>query len=699
MRLRADPITLFLLGATTMAEAGLLGTVVSAVIGAGLAAGLAFGAQLLFGATAPASSPSERQSIVKAPAMARLRSYGTVRIGGGQIFAAAAGLFYYRVVAHSDGRIGGVDEHLINDVIVTVDANGLVTAPSQYASHVRIYWRQGEVNPARYTVLQDAFPEWDADHRGHGIHHSLTLFRQGDSETFSERFPALANTTYKQTFRAAVVWDPRRPAQDRDDEATWAWSPNAALCILDYLRHSTGFAMPWSAIEPEIDAWIAAADACDEDVPLKAGGTEKRYRVSGTYSEDERPADVLARLLSACNGRLWMGPNGGLTISVGVWQEPTVTLDDQAIVSYRLDSAGDATEATNIVTAVYTDPAQGYVETEAAPWIDEAAVTAKGEERSDAKLYFAPSHGQTRRLMKQAAGRMFANWDGAPVWRGTVTTNLLGLQALSERFVRLRIAELDLAITVEIDDLQFVVEEGGIITGVAMQVTQVAASMWAWNAATEEGDPPDVAPVIANQPVPLPGNFGVLVVEDGAAIAALGVWDAIESDGGAILNNATKLQMEFRRLGTTAWRRVEPVPASTGSVQTPALPAGQDYEFRARFAGVTRASDYCPVITREIAVDAVAPGTPTGRSVTEDDGDVTVAWTQPASANAYGCRVYRNTVASATGATHLTTRWGGASVPLEAVDTPPTGSYWYYVAAINGSGVESAMTYAGTISI
>jgi hypothetical protein len=195
--------------------------------------------------------------------------------------------------------------------------------------------------------------------------------------------------------------------------------------------------------------------------------------------------------------------------------------------------------------------------------------------------------------------------------------------------------------------------------------------------------------------MPVPGNFGVLIEEDGTDVVGVGVWDAVDSTGGVVFGGALKMQVEFRRQGQSAWRKAELAAASGGSVQTAPLAAGQDYEFRARSVGITRVSDYTPTITREATADAVAPSAPTDRSTVEDDGEVTIQWTQPASANAYGCRVYRNTVAGSAGATLMTTRWGGPSVVLEATDDPPAGTYWYYVAAINGSGVESAKVFAG----
>lgn len=71
--------------------------------------------------------------------------------------------------------------------------------------------------------------------------------------------------------RLATVYDPRDPAQDANDPASWAWTDNAALCIADYLRTPKldgGLGVPVAGIDWATVA--AAADICDEIVPRRA---------------------------------------------------------------------------------------------------------------------------------------------------------------------------------------------------------------------------------------------------------------------------------------------------------------------------------------------------------------------------------------------------------------------------------------------
>lgn len=679
-------LTFFAIEATPLAVA-----ITTVIIGIGISVGTSLLAQAFLAPSAQQTAgppPSDRQFISKAPVAPRFRCYGRVRVAGGQAFLAARKGTLYRVLAHNDGRIDGVEEHLIDETVVTVGADGWVTAPDKYQGRVRILWRDGANDQAYYAELKDAFADWDATHKGNGVAHSLTLFKQVGQEQFFDVYPSGENTLYKRTQRGVRVWDPRDPAQSASDASTWLWSDNAALCILDFLRHESGFGMPMAWLEPELAIWKAAADACDEPVTLKAGGTEKRYRLWGSYAYDERPADVLSRMLTACNGRLWIGPNGGLALSVGVWTEPTVVIGDDAIVSYKLGSGNEAPDTANTLTAVYTESAMGYVETEAEPWVDEASLLAYGEQRSDAKLYMVPSHSQCRRLMKQAFGRL------APAWKGTLTTNLAALAALTERYVTIMISELDLTITAEIDNVQFRVEQGNVVTGLVIDFTAITALAFAFDPATEEGTPSEVPAAIASSSISPPDNFNVLMDHRGGNVVGEASWTKPVID-------TLKTVVEFRRdfLDAADWQVVKSTDGSS-SVTTPTLVDGATYKFRARHVGLLRSSDWSPIITRDAVYDAVAPGAPTGLSTAKVATTVTIAWANPSSSNTYGARVYRHTANTPASATLVATRYGGASAALSYQDTNlAAGTYWWWVAAINGSGVESVRTAAGTETI
>lgn len=683
----AEAIATALLAALSIPATAVAVTITTALVTVGLSLGLSMLAQAFLMPAKQDTAPSDRQFISKSAVSPRTRSYGRVRVAGSQVFEYAYLGTLYRVLAHADGKIDGVEEHLIDNTIITVGGDGSVTAPAKYAGNIKVFWRTGDESQTYYTQLNDAFFDWDSTHKGNGVAHSLTMFKQVGQSSFMDVYPSGENTVYKQTIRGARVWDCRSPSQVQSDPTTYTWSDNAALVILDFLMHTTGMNIPVKWIEPELANWQDAANICAQSVPLKAGGVDSRYRICGTYSYNDRPADVLSRFMTACNGRLWLGENGGLALSVGVWKEPTITLNDDAIVSYTVSSGNEAIDAYNMLTAMYTDPAQGYVETEAEPWSDEAAITAFGERRTDASLYAVPSHNQCRRLLKQAFGRL------SPAWKGTVTTNLIGLQCLTERFIRIVITELGLNITVEIDNLHFKVEKDNIVTGLVIEFTSVDATQFDFNPTTEEGTPSETTTIPGNTAIPVPSSFAVYIVSRNTYAVALATW-------GTPSVSTLVTDVEYRNVTDSGnWQTVTST-AGASSVETPPLADGRTYEFRAKHVGTLRSSEYTSILTEDIVVDAVAPSAPTSLSTTLSGSDVTVHWTNSNSYNVHSSTVYRNTTNNSATAAAIAIAYGGPSLAMSYIDSGlAAGTYWWWVSNLNGSGVESARTAAGTQTI
>lgn len=695
--MKAETIAIAIITATLGAAAagGTLLVVTTIIVGLALSVGTSLLAQMFMRDQAQ-TKPSARQTIVSAPIMPRVRAYGRVRLGGGQVFKEAHDQTLWSVVVHHDGEVDAIEEYVIDTTVVSVDPVERGVTDDGYLNSgwrmVHIWATMGTAAPAFFSDLHTAFPDWTTDALGKGQVATCTSIARPPQSSFLKIFPNGARTAIRLTLRASKVWDPRDDAQDPSDPSTWTWTSNAALCTLDHLRHETGFGTPLTWITPEIEAWKAAADACDAAVPLAAGGTVARYLVGGSYDYAERPGDVQTRLLAACNGRLWMGPNGGITIAVGVWQEPTVVIDDAALVSYRVVSGADGAEVANTLTAAYTDPGLGFIESDAQPWVNAASVARFGERKSDARLYMVPTHSQARRLMKQASARL------APAWKGTLVTNLRALPALTERFVRVTIGELGLDFTAEIDDVQFRIEDGSVVTGLSIYFTAVEAAGFDWDALTEEGTPSSVPSPVGGTGMFGPANFNVLVVSGGGGPVARAFWNP-PADGIPGLPSGYDVRVEYRLVGGSSWDSAS-ATAELGTLDVTGLTEDAAYEFRAVTVATSSTSPYVGTITRTLTVDATAPDAPTALSVDASAEAATIAWTLPASANCYGARVYRHTADDAGAATLQETAWSapGATLSREELGIAP-GTYWWWVAAINGSGVESARTPAGTATI
>lgn len=480
------------------ATAGILANVATLVIGVGFSL---LTSAIFRPSQPPAPKPSDGQTIIRQPTAPRFRSYGIVKTGGVLVFAATQHGGLHRVIAMGSGEIDAVIEHWIDDTPVTLD--GVEVTTPKYVSggqpRAIIEYRHGEDDPALLVGLNAAYPaEWTADHKGRGVPHAYMLIHQVGSDQITDMFPLLGNTGYRQVQRAALVRDviggALQPA---------AWSDNAARIIMDYLTHPDGLNLADTWVEGAIAEWEAAIAVCNEAVPLRVGGTEPRWRIWMTYRFDERPADVLRRMLAACDGAVFPTPGGGMTIAVGEWIEPTVTIDDDAIVAFTDVAHGrNILHTANVIRARYTSPDHDYQETDADPWIDEADVAARGEYAIDLELYAVPSHAQARRLMKIAAHR--AN----PEWSGVLTCNLRALPVMGERFIRVVMSELGIDGTFEVTGVTPLIE-GTILTGVQVRIHSMTAAAYAWDAATEEGTPPPSPAAIAPQnDIPAPTGLG-----------------------------------------------------------------------------------------------------------------------------------------------------------------------------------------------
>lgn len=431
--------------------------------------------------------PSDGQQQIKQAVPPRWKSYGTVRLTGpvAWLDAETAQGQLYLLVLLNHGRISRFVSYHLDDAQVTIDGSGNVTTAPYSGVTTRILTRLGAPVETKYSEINTAFAVDNV--RGDGIASMLLI-----ADNFATAEDQLKNypngvPRFRATVDASVVWDPRDARQSRTDPSTWTFSENPVVCLLDFMRAAEGFGIPWEAFAGNLDGWNAAADICDEKVlSIAAGGYEARYRVALTYLFTDKPATVLSRFLSACDGRLWQKRDGSIGISVGKFTAPEVVLGARHILSYELTRGQDLVAGIEGVRAQYMSPAHDYREQDADPWPDGATVMALDEERvATVDLLAVPSHSQARRLMKRAYLRQRS------AWRGTVRTNLAGLRVIDERFVHIDLSD-ELGFSLDFEIVHFEFDPGsGQCT---IEVVAIGSEIDAWDPATEEGMP-------AGQPV------------------------------------------------------------------------------------------------------------------------------------------------------------------------------------------------------
>ncbi|KZN69462.1 phage tail protein [Pseudoalteromonas luteoviolacea] len=170
--------------------------------------------------------------------------------------------------------------------------------------------------------------------------------------------------------RGTRLWDPRDSQQNPDDSATWAWSQNAVLCALHYIRFYGAHDVPYHRIP--LNWWIVAANVCDENAIYQdSDGVDRyepRYTCNGTFRFTSKPIEILNQLERCFAGKIFR-QMGQWFVRVGAWYgNPTYTINQSDVMgNVKIKWHADLRDRANVVRATFTDPNQHYERTDAPP--------------------------------------------------------------------------------------------------------------------------------------------------------------------------------------------------------------------------------------------------------------------------------------------------------------------------------------------
>ncbi len=664
---------------------------VAAGIGYAAVVGVGLLAQRLGRQEAP--KPEDVQGNYKQPTPTRTALYGQGKLGGPYLFRETNRGTLLQVIALASRCLDSIQEYWCDDNLVTPNAGGVVTQ-SPYDHDLDVVARLGLPTETAFGELINRFPgKWTAAHRGDGIATLMTVLDTPGEDEVMEVFPNGANTLFRVVARGCRIYDPTDIGQNVDNAATWTWSDNLARIVMDYLRDRDGMRVPLSmlATPQALAGWRQAVADCNDMIPLKAGGTERRYRAWGSYSFSERPGDVLRRFMAAGNARLAPTPDGGMHLEVGKWRAPTVSIDETAITGFQgLGRGKSILETANTITAQFTSVAHDYQATEADPWVDDEDVADRGEIATQADLVCSPSHAQTRRLMKIEAAR--AN----PEWVGTFACNLQALAAFGERFIHVRYQAFGIDHDFEVMDFQFVFGEHATLIGVTLQLQSIGADAYAWNPTVEEGTAPAVDKTDDDHVIPLVIDLAAMVIRKSVG----GTQAPFARLSWVPYPNTKSLQVELRgkKTSESAWQSI-PVATNAVTADSFLLDDGAQYEFQARHRAASgRLGTWTPSVEIVAVADTVAPAALLSFSATGGTGQVAVGFGSTNDAHLSRVAIYLAPAGTPLNrTTHLSTRPAVApgisySVPVTAA----VGTYDVYAEPLNPSGIAGPL--AGPVS-
>lgn len=656
---------------------------------------------LIFAPSQAKPKMQDGSQTVKQDIAPRTRGYGIYRLGGTYVYYNSTEDGDLKVVIdHVDHEIDAVVEHWLNDDIVEVGPDNGVTTGTYQLLGVPYVFIQNKLGSPTQTGF-DVNTDWHAaDHPGKGIAYTYLRYSDASAEDQQRIYPA-GVPTYFATMRLAKIYDPRDVAQTYGIEASYKWSDNAALVVLDYLTRTepsdfgpipVGFGFDIATIN--IPSFIQAANDCDDDIPLKAGGAEKRYVTWGAFDMDEKRSQILEDMLTNCAGRLVYGPDGRVGLSVGKpGPVATVTINQANIWSLQLKAGSDMIDRVNEVRATYVSRDQGWAQTEAGIQSDDDAAARNGPESTSLQLRFAPVEGQTQRIARIALLR------SNPSFAGTVSGDLALLDCWGERWVNLVFDEIpQFSGLYEITAQELMRDDDKL----GVQLTITSYDNWFdWNAATNEQDPAVPAdPDTVSTVVPVPTGVAVAIESrqvSGGTFVPIGViaWTPPA-------DSKLTASVRYRIFTTGVWQELA-VNKQANSVETPPLKDNTNYEAQVRFFGARNSySDWTASVPFTAIANPTAPPLPTGLTATVDDPHdaINLSVTAPNSFFSAGIRFYRNSTNTPGTAVEITSGAGilaGPNQVVTFVDHPGPGDWWYFATSENFSGVKSAKT-AGVLA-
>ena len=170
------------------------------------------------------------------------------------------------------------------------------------------------------------------------------------------------------------------------------------MCLRDYLISDYGLGAETSEINDTV--FSTAANTCDENITLSAGGTEKRYTVDGSFVTALPPDDVITDLVASMAGTIFYS-QGQWGVKAGEFTSSVLTLDEDDLRSnLQVNTRNSRRDNFNAVSGMFAGPETDYQPTDFPQITSSTFETVDGGERvvQDIPLPFTstPSMAQHR---------------------------------------------------------------------------------------------------------------------------------------------------------------------------------------------------------------------------------------------------------------------------------------------------------------
>lgn len=337
-----------------------------------------------------------------APASDHAIIYGQQRVGGVIFYRSITNDQQYlhtllALAGHECEEIGTI---YADNVALTLDGDGFVTNDqfqikdadgNVVNSALRINKHLGTSGQSADADLVAEDTAWTTDHRARNVAY-IYIRAEFDTSVFPQGLP-----TFSAIVKGKKVRDPRT--------STTAWSDNAALCLRDYLTSEYGLDISNDEINDTV--FSTAANTCDENVTLAAGGTEKRYTVNGSFVTSLPPDDVITDLVASMAGIIYYS-QGQWGVKAGEFTSSVLTLDEDDLRSnLQVQTRHSRRDNFNAVSGMFSGPDTEYQPTDFPPITSSTFETVDGGDQvvQDIPLPFTSTASMAQRIAKIALYR------------------------------------------------------------------------------------------------------------------------------------------------------------------------------------------------------------------------------------------------------------------------------------------------------
>lgn len=610
------------------------------------------------------------------PAGSRKIIYGKMRVGGQVVFISNTGndnKYLHMAIVFASHEIQAYDEIWFNDKKIWTLTGGF---QGDWGTYVTIDRKFGTATQAASSDLTSANVRWTSDHKLSGM--AYIAFRlEWDADQFPQGVPNIS-----AVIRGKKVYDPRSQVM--------AYSQNPALCLRDYMLDSS-YGLGESSSNIDSTALNAAADLCDEQVSIAAGGTQDRYQCNGVIDTSNQIKANIEQLLASMGGKLTYS-GGKYFIDGAEYKTPTHTFTEADIISdVQTQTKQSRRGGYNGVKGIFVSEEKDYKVLDYPPQISSTYATEDGDPLYlDMPLPLVTNNLQAQRLAKIA---LLKSRQQVVL---TMAVNLKGLQVKVGDTIQITNDRLNYDQKVfEVIDYSLILGDGGAL-GVNLTCIETAAALYDWNTSDEEdflsGGELDL---YDGRTVDNVTNF--TLTEIGLRGPDGGVSSAVELSWDENTNAFVELyKIRYNKTGTTNY-----FYASTREprIYISGLDVTSNYDFRVQAENLIGVkSTGTSLLNQSLNGDQTAPAVPTSLATTGGIRTITATWNNPDDIDLKQIEVH--VVASnstpASGATPEAVITGEEYVY-------PTGqaaaiTKYFFLRAVDFSGNKSAYTsgVAGT---